>query len=150
MSDVIGASAFRVYDGPMWGRGKVATARKFFAALGAGDIAACAALLADDVRYIDTRGNAIEGREACVELLRRLFARGEVRIAVGSIADRGGYALARGRTLLHDEMLAGEVLWRIRTQGQRIVEVEAHRPDALPTARVLMPEYLAGRVAISG
>ena len=131
----------------MWKAGKVATARKFFAALGSGDVAACAALLAADARYVDTRGNAIEGRDACVELLRRLFARGEVRIAVDSIADRGDYALARGRTLLHDEQLAGEVLWRIRTEGERIVEVEAHRPDALPTARVLMPEYLDGRRA---
>jgi ketosteroid isomerase-like protein len=142
MSDVIGAPLILMYNCPMWGRGKVATARKFFDALGAGDVPACAALLADDVRYIDTRGNAIEGREACVELLRRLFARGEVRIAVDSIAARAGYALARGRTVLKDEVLAGEVLWRIRTAGERIVEVEAHRPDALPTARLLMPEYL--------
>ena len=127
----------------MWGKGKVATARKFFAALGGGDAAACAMLLHPEVRYVDARGNTVEGREACTELLRRLFARGGVRIEVDSIADRGDYALARGRTLAGDDQLAGEVLWRIRTSGGLVGEVEAHRPDALPTARLLMPEYLA-------
>ena len=128
----------------MWGRGKVATTRRFFAALGSGDAAACAALLHPDARYIDSRGNAIEGREACVELLRRLFARGGgVRIAVDSIADRGDYAIARGRTATGDEQIAGEVLWKVKTSGDLVTDVEAHRPDALATARLLMPEYLA-------
>lgn len=130
----------------MWGRGKVATTRKFFAALGSGDAKACAALLHADVRYIDTRGNAVEGREACTELLRRLFLRAEgVKIAVNSIADRGDYALARGRTQAADHQLAGEVLWKVRTAGKLVTEVEAHRYDAVPTARVLMPEYLEAR-----
>lgn len=130
----------------MWGRGKVATTRKFFAALGSGDAKACAALLHPDVRYVDTRGNAVDGREACTELLRRLFLRGGgVRIELSSIADRGDYALARGRTRSGDEQIAGEVLWKVRTSGDLVSEVEAHRPDALPTARILMPEYLDSR-----
>jgi ketosteroid isomerase-like protein len=127
----------------MWGRGKVATTRKFFAALGSGDAAACAALFHPEIRYVDARGNAVEGIEACTELLRRLFARGGgVRIAIDSIVDRGDYALARGRTKAGDEQIAGEVLWCVKTEGDRVVEVEAHRPDGLPTARLLMPEYL--------
>ena len=130
----------------MWRKGTVAVTRKFFAAFADGDAAACAALFHPDIRYLDTRGNAIDGREACIELLRRLFAHGSgVRIEVDSIADRGGYTLARGRTASGDEHMAGEVLWRVRTAGGLITEVEAYRPDGLPTARLLMPEYLSAR-----
>ena len=130
----------------MWGRGKLATTRKFFAALGSADADACAALLHPEVRYIDTRGNAIEGREACAELLRRLFLRADgVKIAIDSIADRGDYALARGRTETTDPKLAGDVLWKVRTTGDLVSEVEAHRADAIATARVLMPDYLAAK-----
>ena len=132
----------------MWRKGRIAVTRKFFAAFAAGEVAACAALFHPDIRYLDTRGNAIEGREACVELLRRLFAQaGGVRIEVDSIADRGEYALARGRTASGDEQMTGEVLWRVRTEGSLVSEVEAYRPDGLPTVRLLMPEYLAARQA---
>lgn len=127
----------------MWGRGTLATTRKFFAAMNSGDAAACARLMHENVRYVDSRGNAVEGIAVCTELLDRLFrCSGNSRIEVHSITPVATSALVRGRLVSQDPRLDGPVLWRVQVDGGLVRDVEAHRPDARATARLLMPDYL--------
>ena len=102
-----------------------------------------------DVRYIDTRGNAVDGLEICTELLARMFRRSEdLHIEVDSIAPAGRSALVRGRMISVDPRLAGEVLWRVQVDVGLVRAVESHRQDTRPTARLLVPEYLARTASV--
>jgi limonene-1,2-epoxide hydrolase len=127
----------------MWGRGPLATTRKFFAALDSGDLGACARLMHPDIRFVDSRGNTIEGVAVCSEMLQRLFVRSAgFSLEVESMAPAGETTLVKGEMISADPRLAGQVLWRVKVEHGLVREVESHRADTRSTNRLLVPEYL--------
>lgn len=127
----------------MWRAGPLKVTRRFLAAVEARDLAACGALMHDDFRYIDSRGNVLEGKAAGLELFERLMLfHGDSRIVVSSMTERRDCALIRGRVESSEERLAGESLWKLRVVKGLLCEIESHRFDTRPMARLLVPEIL--------
>lgn len=104
-----------------------ALVRKFFDAINPGDRADCAALLADDCRYVDAQGEILNGVEACANLAMglRLIDPG-VRIEIESAVRRNNDVLVRGTVHCTDRRFSGETMWRVTLAADRITDIQAH------------------------
>lgn len=101
-----------------------------------------AALLTDDARFIDARGDWIAGRGDIMEAGRRLFDLApDLHIEFDRLTPHGPYVLLRGTTHSSIEMLNQRTLWRALVEGERVKVVQSFtggNPPAL--ARILMGE----------
>ncbi|MCA1662585.1 MAG: nuclear transport factor 2 family protein [Novosphingobium sp.] len=122
----------------MWRKRKAKLARRFLDALCAGDAAVVDALMAEDVSYIDGRGNQIDGFAAC-SAAARAFHKLEpnYRFDVAETTVRGDTVMFRGTTEAQNPALCGELLVYARLHGDRIREWQVYRHNAPALARIL-------------
>lgn len=123
-------------------RRPVKVARKYVAAVNARDVQGVASLLADECRYVDSRGDWIDGRENVLTATRRFFELEEnFRFEDTEMVLHDGDVLIRGSTSADDPRLAQDTLWRARVEDGKIAHWQsfgAGEPVAL--VRILMPE----------
>ena len=103
-----------------------ALVRNFFDALNRGDGEACAALLAEDCRYVDAQGIELRGVIACANLAAGLkLIDPDFYVDVQSSVRRNDEFLLRGVIHCSDDRFAGETMWRVEMDGNRIARLEA-------------------------
>lgn len=88
--------------------------RDFLAALEAGDVDACVALVADDLEYVNVGMPAVRGRRALERLLRALTPVMTVKIHCHNVAVRDGVVLTE-RT---DALVVGRWHWQFWVAGR--------------------------------
>ena len=127
----------------MWTPRPLKVARRFLAAVDAHDLAACAALLREDFRYIDSHGNVLEGKAAGLHMFELLMgSHRDSRIVVASMSAFNDTVLIRARVDSPDPRLAGEALYKLKVERGLLTQIESNRFDTRPTARLLLPEIL--------
>lgn len=111
-----------------WRRGKRRTAMRLAAALNARRYERLDALVADDLLYLDTMSNAIEGRVAFVSANLRLHLDApDLTIVLDDFSEAGGVLLVKGRTVSSAPDYCSDSLWRVKFSGKRISEIQAFR-----------------------
>jgi ketosteroid isomerase-like protein len=114
----------------MYRPGKLAVA--FNAAITAADPDALAALMADDHVFVDSEGNQVTGRQACVAAWEGFFAAFPgYRNTFDEIRAHEATAVMRGRSTCpgHPE-LTGPALWRAETRGDQLTAWQVHDDTA--------------------
>ena len=118
-----------------------AVVQQYIAALNARDARIIADLLAHDCRLVDSAGGWIEGRDNALAATRAFFEfEDEFHIEQEAIALRGDEVLVRGRAKAANPQLASDKLWRARVRDGKLSYWQSYGEDALPLARILMPE----------
>jgi len=103
---------------------------KFSDAINARDLAALAALMTDDHRFIDTAGNTIVGRSACVAAWRDFFAAfPDYRNELTELRAEGDVVVARGRSACSVHQLDGPALWRARINAGLVREWRVYEDE---------------------
>jgi len=114
--------------------------RRFVDCVNARDLKSLRALVGEQCRIIDARGEWMEGRDTCLEALERLFdIEPAYKIHVRSMGRAGDDVLISGSTTASDPRFAGATLWRARADGRHMHEWQRYsaRPGAL-TCRLLV------------
>lgn len=104
----------------------ITVVRAYVQALDARDDRALEALIADEFELVDSVGNVIAGKEACLTVLRRLSALApDYRIEPASMSRRGQVVLVSGKASSADPRLCRDSQWRARVEGGRLLSWEA-------------------------
>ncbi len=113
------------------------------------DIDALSAVLADDLEFLDARGQRIVGKANALEMARRLFDSGiEYRLQVGSVARVGGQLLMRGKATSNEPAFCNDLLWRVHVSGRQIDFWETHGSQVEQTLlQALVPDLVQRSVA---
>ncbi|WP_338446339.1 nuclear transport factor 2 family protein [Pelagerythrobacter marensis] len=119
--------------------------KSYVAAMNSRDAERVDALLDEHVRYVDSRGEWIEGRENVATATRRLFELDpEYKMHDMTIVMHEGDVLLKGRTSACEERLAHDTLWRARARGGKLTHWQSYGEDSPALARILMPEAARG------
>lgn len=115
--------------------------QQYIAALNARDAETIGSLLADDCRLVDSAGGWLEGRDTALEATRAFFDfETDFRIDNEEIVLRGDEVLVRGNATANNPQLAKDSLWRAKVKNGKLAYWQSFGSDALPLARILMPE----------
>ncbi|WP_374406097.1 nuclear transport factor 2 family protein [Pelagerythrobacter sp.] len=122
--------------------------QRYLAAMNARDADKVESLLADDIRFVDSRGEWIDGRENVATATRRFFDL-EANYAMHDmqIVMHDGDVLLKGTASADEERLTHDTLWRARTRKNKIVHWQSYGEDSPALARILMPEAVRGTEA---
>ncbi len=126
-----------------WGSRKRETVvKRYIDAMNRQSVNDIAVLLADNVRFIDARGDWIEGRPDVLLAAQRLFALDPaLRIDVEQMTPHGSFVLLRGQTRGSLEMFNQRMLWRAMVEANHIVSFQSFTSgDPPPLVRMLMGE----------
>lgn len=116
-----------------FGRAEVLV-RRFNAAINAADPDGLAALMADDHTFVDSAGEAVVGRAACLEAWREFFAAFPgYRNEFARFAVRGDAVMVTGRSVCSEPALDGPALWTVRIRDGLLTEWHVH--DDTPANR---------------
>lgn len=119
--------------------------RRYLAAMNARDADKVESLLADDVRYVDSRGDWIEGRDNVAAATRRFFElEPKYNLHDMKIVMHEGEVLLKGRASAEEERLTHDTLWRARTRKNKLTHWQSYGEDSPALARILMPEAAHG------
>ncbi|MXO67350.1 nuclear transport factor 2 family protein [Pelagerythrobacter marinus] len=114
-------------------------------ALNARDADRVDALLDEHVRYVDSRGEWIEGRRNFATATRRLFELDpDYKLHDMKIVMHEGDVLLKGRASAREERLSHDTLWRARAEGGKLTHWQSYGEDSPALARILMPEAARG------
>ena len=121
--------------------------RRYVASLNARDLAAIADMLHPVARFVDSRGEWIEGRDNLVCATERFFAfEPGFFLTADSIVKHRGEILLRGSTAAVRPELRTDILWRARVDAGKLAFWQSYGPSSsLPLARIL-----GGELAQSG
>ena len=102
-------------------------------------------LLADDVRYVDSRGEWIQGRDNVAAATRRFFdLEPSYNLHDMTIVMHDGEVLLKGRASAQEERLTHDTLWRARTRKNKLTHWQSYGEDSPALARILLPEAARG------
>lgn len=119
----------------MFGPDPLKVPRRFVDCVNARDLKSLRALIGEQCRIIDPRGEWMEGRETCLEALERLFdLEPEYRIHVASMGRAGDNVLINGHTTASDPRFVGTTLWRAKADRTHVHEWQGY--SARPGARM--------------
>lgn len=119
--------------------------RRYLAAMNARDAEQIEALLDERIRYVDSRGEWIEGRENVATATRRFFdLEPDYKLHDMKIVMHEGDVLLKGHASAREERLAHDTLWRARTRRGKLVHWQSYGEDSPALARILMPEAVRG------
>ncbi len=113
--------------------------RRYVALLNARDSEGIAALLHPDCRFIDSRGEWIDGRDNVALATERFFAL-EPRfvLTADSVIPHKGEVLLRGTTSAERPELRTDILWRARVEQRLLILWQSYGPSSsLHLARIL-------------
>jgi len=115
--------------------------QRYIAALNACDTETIDGLLADDIRYVDSSGGWLEGRENVVSATRDFFDTGiEFRIDDAKIVLHGDEVLVRGVASARDPELATDKLWKAKVTNGKLSFWQGFGDKGVPFARMVSPE----------
>lgn len=115
--------------------------QRYIAALNARNSEAIADLLTDDCRLVDSSGGWVEGHENAMAATRAFFEfETDFRIFDHDIVLRGDEVLVRGTVRANNPHLAKDTLWRGRVRNGKLAYWQSYGAEALPLARILLPE----------
>ncbi len=126
-----------------WSKPKPAkVARDYIDAVNARDADRVDALLADDCRFVDSRGEWLEGRANVVEATRNFFElERNFRWHDMKFAMHNGDVLMRGRATADDARLAQDTLWQARVSDGKITHWQSFGAgDPVALVRILLPQ----------
>ena len=116
------------------GRSQLRTVRRYIGAVNSRDLMSIEALLAPDVRFIDSSGEALDGRELVLAGHRAFFDwESAFRMAVERITFCKGEVLMSGQADAAEPALRRKSLWRARADGGLLTEWQTIS-DARPIA----------------
>lgn len=131
------AEAGRLLDGP-WpptdetnepGTDPVAVAGWFNGCVNRRDINGLAGLMSDDHRFVDSEGNAVSGKQACLDAWRGFFESfPDYRNVFTSLTAKDGVVTIVGYSECAEPSLAGPALWTAAIQGEVVTEWRVY-PD---------------------
>lgn len=126
----------------MFGLGKsqsIKVVDRYVAALNARDSGKIAYLLADDVRFVDSHGEWIEGREQVIDATERFFAMEKnFHLDADSTIERNGEVLMQGSTRADDPSLRHDTLWKARVIKGKLAFWQSYgRAEAPHLTRIL-------------
>jgi len=138
-----GAESVTMFDWPTPEPIKVV--RQYLAAMNARDAEQVEALLDERIRFVDSRGEWIEGRENVATATRRFFdLEPDYKLHDMKIVMHEGDVLLKGRASAREERLAHDTLWRARTRRGKLVHWQSYGEDSPALVRILMPEAVRG------
>ena len=116
--------------------------RQYIAALNARDIAVIDRLLADDVRFTDSRGGSLEGHgHVMVATDRFMELERHFHIRIDALSWRDGEVLVQGQSSADAPELATDTLWRASVRGGKLRRWQSYGgPNAPHLARLLNPQ----------
>lgn len=119
--------------------------RKYLAAMNARDADRVEALLDERIRFVDSRGEWIDGRENVATATRRFFdLEPNYKLHDMKIVMHEGDVLLRGHASACEERLSHDTLWRARTRRGKLVYWQSYGEDSPALVRLLMPEAAQG------
>lgn len=122
--------------------------RRYLAAMNARDAERVESLLDERIRFVDSRGEWIEGRENVATATRRFFElEPNYNMHDMQIVMHDGDVLLKGRASASEERLTHDTLWRARTRRGKLLHWQSYGEDSLALARILMPEAVRGTEA---
>src|SRR5688572_4744448 len=87
------------------------------------DLAALGRLMAADHRFIDSDGNVVVGKSACLVAWRQFFdAFPDYRNTFDDVSGEDGVVHVNGRSECAEPQLAGPARWRVVVDGHSVVE----------------------------
>ena len=90
------------------------------------------ALMTDDHRFLDSAGNLVEGRAACVAAWSGFFeAFPDYRNVFGTISEHGDQVVIRGHSECSVPELDGPALWSARVTDGKVSEWRVYEDNAL-------------------
>jgi len=127
----------------------VRLAKRYVAAVNAGDADVVADMMSAGCRYVDSSGRWIDGRENVRVATTRFFEmEHNFRIDVTSMVLHDGDVLIRGTVTADDPVLAQDTLWLARVEDGRISYWQSFG-KGLPVSltRILVPEVAQEAIA---
>jgi ketosteroid isomerase-like protein len=113
-------------DGPAAGDASDDTTAvlRFNEAINARDLPALTRLMTDDHRFVDSAGDVVDGKDACIEAWRGFFAAfPDYRNTFESLdATEPGVVEVEGRSDCSVAELAGPARWRVVVRGPLVAE----------------------------
>lgn len=120
-------------------KSSIAVVRAFIRATNARDFAAIDDVFADDIHLIDVTGRESEGRDACVDHMRKLLAFSpDMQLHADAISSRGDYVLITGSLSGADPAIGGPTQWRARVEDEKLVEWQAFSAHLAPSITTLL------------
>jgi ketosteroid isomerase-like protein len=105
------------------------------AAVNRGDLGALDALMDADYRFVDSRGNTVAGKTACLESWKCFFREFPdyyaIHTSVHSVAV--GIIEMVGRSECTEPALQGPARWQARVVNGKIIEWQVFGPSTVPT-----------------
>ena len=134
-----GAESATMFDWPT--PEPIRVVKRYVAALNARDAERIEALLDDHIRFVDSRGDWIEGRDNVATATRRFFdLEPNFQLHDVKIVMHAGEVLLKGRVSAQEERLTHDTLWRARTRRGKLSHWQSYGEDSPALARILMPE----------
>jgi ketosteroid isomerase-like protein len=98
-------------------------ASQFNHCINAGDIEGLSALMTDDHRFVDSAGNAVSGKQACVKAWTGFFAAfPDYRNVFERFQETENAVAISGRSSCSDPRLAGPALWMAKLRDGSVSE----------------------------
>ena len=134
-----GAESATMFDWPT--PEPIRVVKRYVAALNARDAERIEALLDDHIRFVDSRGDWIEGRDNVATATRRFFdLEPNFQLHDVKIVMHAGEVLLKGRVSAQAERRTHDTLWRARTRRGKLSHWQSYGEDSPALARILMPE----------
>ena len=91
--------------------------------INARDVVGLASLMTDDHAFIDTEGNSVSGRGACLDAWRRFFsAFPDYRNTFEQLIEYDEIIVISGYSTCADPRLSGPALWTAKVRDSRVAE----------------------------
>lgn len=113
--------------------------RRYVVLLNARDRDGIADLLHPACRFVDSRGEWIDGRETALRATDNFFAlEPRFELTIDSVVKHEGEVLLRGVTSAHRPELRTDILWRARVKEGKLILWQSYGPSSsLHLARIL-------------
>ena len=115
-------------------------AAAFNDAVNRGDLEGLARLMTDDHTLVDTAGDVVSGKPACLEAWRGFLASFPgYRNVFASLVTRGDVVTIAGRSECAEPSLAGPALWTATVRGGRVAQWRVHDDTPETRQRLSLP-----------
>lgn len=111
-------------------RSKRRTAERLVAVLNARQYEKLGSLITEDLLYLDSMSNPLEGRAAFVSANLQLHRDApDLTIVLDEFSEAGGVLLVRGRTVSSTPEYCTNSLWEVKFAGDRISHIQVFRDN---------------------
>ena len=122
----------------------VRTIERYIAALNAHDMVELAQMIDEDACFVDSCGDAVDGRDVICALMDQFFKlEPGFKLNATEISEFRGDVLIRGSVEARDPQLANDSLWRARVEQNKVTFWQSYADGpSLAITRTLAPEMV--------